>query len=241
MKYTIFIIFNMLCLLNVRAQEISGQELLDRAIAFHNPSGNWKTAKMDLIIDMQTPGNPMRRSQMTINNRDGSFYLKMLNRGNLYEYWVDARDSARFQYNFMAPTDSIQADTLNLTQERAVRWRNYYSYLYGLPMKLKDPGTKVNPVVQNTRFMNQEVLALKVTYDATVGQDIWYFYFSPETYAMMGYRFYHDEAANDGEYIVLEGMEIQNGLRIPKNRTWYTNADDRLLGTDYLIELKVNR
>ena len=86
----------------------------------------------------------------------------------------------------------------------------------------------------------REVLALKVTYDAAVGEDIWYFYFNPETYAMVGYRFYHDEAANDGEYIVLEGMEIQNGLRIPKNRTWYTNADHTLLGTDYLVDLKVN-
>lgn len=241
MRYSLIIIFIFVGLLNVRAQEISGTELLNRAIAFHNPSGAWKTAKIDMIIDMQTPGDPARRSQMTINNRDGSFYMKMLNRGNLYEYWVDNRDSARFQFNFMAPADSIQADTLNLTQERAVRWRNYYTYLYGLPMKLKDPGTQIDPTVQRTQFMSQEVLALKVTYDETVGKDIWYFYFHPETYEMVGYRFYHDEAANDGEYIVLEGMEIQNGLRIPKNRTWYTNADNRLLGTDYLIEIKVNR
>ena len=240
MRNCLFILFNMLLALNVSAQEIRGQELLNRAIAFHNPSGNWNTAKVDLIIDMETPGNSARRSQMTIDNKKGSFYLKMLNSGSLYEYWVDKNDSTELLYNFMAP-DSLQVDTLNLTKERALRWRDYYTYLYGLPMKLKDPGTQVDPTVQRTQFMNQEVLALKVTYDAAVGEDIWYFYFNPETYAMVGYRFYHDEAANDGEYIVLEGMEIQNGLRIPKNRTWYTNADNRLLGTDYLIEMKVNR
>ena len=29
--------------------------------------------------------------------------------------------------------------------ERTTKMRNYYVYLYGLPMKLKDPGTKIDP------------------------------------------------------------------------------------------------
>ncbi|WP_420385145.1 DUF6503 family protein [Roseivirga sp.] len=239
MRYLLMLLMGLMTFGLANAQEISGEELLDRALAFHNPSGRWEKAELQLTIDMETPGRPVRRSQLTIDNEASTFYIKILNRGNLSEFWVDANDSTRALYNFMAPTDSIQADSLNLTPERALRWRNYYSYLYGLPMKLNDPGTKIDPVVQRTQFLNQEVLALKATYDAEVGSDIWYFYFHPETYAMVGYRFYHDEAANDGEYIVLEGLEIKNGIRIPKNRTWYTNAEDRLLGTDYLIDLKV--
>lgn len=45
---------------------------------------------------------------------------------------------------------------------------------------------------------------------------------------------YHDEAANDGEYIPLEGEEIINGIRFPKTRTWFVNKDGRLLGADIL-------
>ncbi len=235
-------ILTLLCVLILafaQGQEISGEELLERAISFHDPAAKWSNAKLQLIVDMDTPNSPMRRSEITIDNSKGSFHLRQLQRGNMLEWMVDGNDSTDFRVNFIQPSDSIQMDSLSLTPDRAKRWRNYYTYLYGLPMKLRDPGTKIDPNVQRTRFLNQEVLALKVTYNVTVGKDIWYFYFNPETYAMIGYRFYHDEAANDGEYIVLEGLEIKNGLRIPKNRTWYTNAEDKLLGTDFLVELKI--
>ena len=81
------------------------------------------------------------------------------------------------------------------------------------------------------------VLSLRVTYDPEVGVDTWYLYFDPDTSALVGYRFYHDESANDGEYIVLEGEVSSGTLRLPKARTWYTHGDDRLLGTDTLTSL----
>ena len=55
---------------------------------------------------------------------------------------------------------------------------------------------------------------------------------------MIGYRFYHDEAANDGEYIELEGIQEGGGLRLPRARTWYTHKEDKLLGTDTLIKIE---
>lgn len=53
---------------------------------------------------------------------------------------------------------------------------------------------------------------------------------------MIGYRFYHDEAAGDGEYILLSGERAVRGMRIPVERRWFTNADDRYLGTDTLVD-----
>ena len=77
---------------------------------------------------------------------------------------------------------------------------------------------------------------LRVTYDEGVGDDTWYFYFDPRSYALVGYRFYHDPAKNDGEYIVLEGESEIGSLRLPRTRKWYTHADDRHLGTDTIRE-----
>ena len=51
----------------------------------------------------------------------------------------------------------------------------------------------------------------------------------------MGYRFFHDEPRNDGEYVTLEGEVAIDGLRIPKTRAWYYNRDDGYLGTDTLV------
>jgi hypothetical protein len=114
--------------------------------------------------------------------------------------------------------------------------RNYYSYLWGLPMKLQDPGTQLGRVTA-TKFEGRPVYDLRVTYDAGVGGDVWYFYFDQETYALVAYRFYHDEAKNDGEVIHLEGEVSALGMRLPRARTWYTHQDGRLLGTDTLVEM----
>ena len=104
----------------------------------------------------------------------------------------------------------------------------------GKPMKLKDPGTILAKQVIKTKFQEREVLSLTVTYDESVGSDIWYFYFDPTNYRLVGYRFYHDESKNDGEYITLEDEYLVGKMRLPKIRKWYMNVDQKYLGTDIL-------
>jgi len=116
-------------------------------------------------------------------------------------------------------------------------YRDYYSYLYGLPMKLRDPGTRISPKVEKRSFHGKEYWVLEVRYEPEVGQDLWYFYFNPDTYALEAYQFYHDKDKNDGEYILLEGEDRLGGMRLPKIRTWYTNKEEKLLGTDTLQNL----
>ena len=113
-------------------------------------------------------------------------------------------------------------------------FRNYYLYLFGLPMKLKDPGTKLDSKLNELIFLGQEVYALKVTYASDVGKDTWYFYLDKKDYRLRGCRFYHDESKNDGEYIVFEGELTTGHMRLPQKRTWYVNKNDRLLGSDTL-------
>jgi len=226
--------------ISIHAQSITADQLVNRTIAFHDPDGWWDRVKMDMVIEMKTPNRPARLSNVVVDNINGGFEISVLSNDKLLEWMVDGKDSCDFKVNFVAPTVA-QADSLNLTVDRAKFLRNYYTYLYGLPMKLKDAGTRIGDEVIETTFMGKPVLALRVTYDESVGKDIWYLYFNPSTYAMVGYRFYHDEAKNDGEYIVLEDMIIEQGLRIPRNRSWFTNAEDKLLGTDYLKEFKVDK
>jgi hypothetical protein len=221
------------------AQEMTAVELLDQSIRFHDPMNTWSTSELELIIEMELPERESRVSKITINNREGSFKVSYVSKGHLLEYTVDAMDSATVYADFQEVTGRMDMDSIDLSQERARRWRNYYSYLYGLPMKLKDEGTIIDPEVGQDYFNGESVLSIRVTYDEAVGSDIWYYYFHPETYAMVGYRFYHDESINDGEFIVMDDMEIQNGMRIPKNRFWYVNEDARFLGADMMISLEV--
>ncbi|MGB1831275.1 MAG: DUF6503 family protein, partial [Flavobacteriaceae bacterium] len=46
----------------------------------------------------------------------------------------------------------------------------------------------------------------------------------------------HNEAKNDGEYIILEEEIEIGGIRLPKKRSWYYNSDQTYLGTDHLAK-----
>lgn len=123
--------------------------------------------------------------------------------------------------------------------KRAKLYKNYYTYLYGLPMKLKDNGTNVSQTVERKTFKGKDYLVLKVTYDEAVGNDIWYFYFHPETFALEIYQFFKiDEQGNvkpdSGEYIILSKSETINQIKMPKVRAWYYNKDGSYLATDTL-------
>jgi hypothetical protein len=217
------------------AQELSGEALLEKAINYHDPNGNWETFNDTLHVTMKTPKNPDRVSTIHINLPNEYFSVKATRGEKTTEYTV-VKDSCAITFNGNSnPSEKVKKDN-NLSCERAHLYKNYYTYLYGLPMKLKDNGTIIHPKVQRKTFKGKEYLVLKVTYNVSVGKDTWYFYFNPKTYAMEVYQFFKDESKNDGEYILLTDEMVINGIKMPKNRAWYYNKDNGYLGTDMLLD-----
>lgn len=215
------------------AQPPTAAEILQRSIDYHDPERLWGRFKGTLTVVAEYPERQPRVSTIAMDQPGDTFWITMVQDG--VEKALSLQQgvcSLSFQgsENFSAAI----AEKERLTCERAQMWRDYYSYLYGLPMKLQDPGTILSPVVQEVNFHGKRTLVLEVRYDPDTGSDLWYFYLDPETYALQAYQFYHDKAANDGEYILLEG-EIQVGtMRIPQDRSWFTNKEGRFLGKDLL-------
>ncbi len=215
-----------------KAQELSGKSLLEQSIQFHDPNQNWKTFQGTLYVTMETPNKPNRNSEIAIDLPQEYFYLKAQQGDKITEYTIKQKECT-IRFNGQLPTEEEQKNN-NLSCERAHLYKNYYSYLYGLPMKLKDPGTLIDPNVARKTFKGKQYLVLKVTYDETVGKDTWFFYFNPKTFAMEAYQFLKNSEPETGEYILLSGMETINGIKMPKTRAWYYNKDDKYLGTDIL-------
>lgn len=217
----------------VWAQEpLSGNEVLARSIAYHDPQSSWPAFAVQLQIRQET-ARGSREDQVQIDIEGEHFRYSSTREGKTV-----LREYKQGSYTAAYDGDSDLSDSLRqamrLSNEQIDRYRNYFIYLYGLPMKLKDPGLSIADQVERVTFYGRDALKVKVTYDPEVGEDIWYFYIDPSSYALVAYQFYHDEQANDGEYILLEGELSVGGYRIPKNRTWYKNSDNALLGTDYL-------
>jgi hypothetical protein len=229
-----FILFLLLILsITTFSQQLTGDELLEKAINFHDPDGNWKTFSGTFFVTMKTPNKPNRESEIVINLPNQTFAVASKIGKKNTSYSVDKENIIIVFNGDKNPSKEILSAN-KLSKARAKMYQNYYTYLYGLPMKLKDPGTIIHQQTATKKFKGTNYLVLKVTYDKKVGKDTWYFYFNPKTYAMEVYQFFKDQAKNDGEYILLTDLETINGIKIPKNRAWYYNKKDGYLGTDIL-------
>ncbi len=217
---------------------ITGENLLDRAINYHDPNGNWSTFNATFKVRMKTPNGSDRLSTISINLLEDYFSLTA-NRDTITTKYTINKDVCTIGLNENTTIDETTAKAYNLSCNRANMYKNYYTYLYGLPMKLRDPGTHISETVETTTFKGKDYLMLNAKYEKDVGTDIWYFYFDPETYAMEIYQFFkQDENGNQkddtGEYILLTEEAVVNNIKMPKKRAWFYNKDDGYLGTDIL-------
>jgi hypothetical protein len=111
------------------------------------------------------------------------FKLSTVKNGRAVEYVV-SNGKSMFSLDGKKEFTDEEVKTFNLTEARAQLMENYYTYLYVLPMKLKESGTIINSAVKRKDFLGKEYLVLKVKYDEGIGKDSWYFYFDPKTYAL---------------------------------------------------------
>lgn len=217
---------------------LTGEQLLDNSISYHDPNGLWETFNASFTVRMETPNSSDRLSNISINLPEDYFSLTATRDTITTKYTLD-KDECTMSLNDSTNISEATAKAYNLSCDRANMYKNYYTYLYGLPMKLKDPGTHIDETIETKTFKGKEYLVLKATYDKEVGTDIWYFYFDPVTYAMEIYQFYRmDEEGNQkddtGEYILLTEEAVVNDIKMPKTRAWYYNKDDKYLGTDII-------
>jgi hypothetical protein len=215
------------------AQSFTASQLLEKTIQYHDPNDNWDTFNSTLKFGQETPDDSNAFRWAHINNTEGSFaFWQEKEEGKIKHFIKDnvCEHTVAGKADFSEET----AKKYKLNCKRTQLWRDYYTYLYGLPMKLKDSGTLLSDAVLDTTFMDKSCWAISITYDEEVGKDKWYFYLDKSTFALIGYRFFHDESKNDEEYIVLKEEAIVQGVRIPKVRSWYYNLDDKFLGTDIL-------
>lgn len=209
----------------------SAEEWLDRCIAYHDPDGTWDNAIYWFeLVETDAAGKVLER-KLVIDNRQEQFHSVTINADpKLTVSYRDGYFSVNVGETLHAPPE-LRARH-GLSDEELVELRDAYTYLYGLPMKLQDPGTPLAPTVQKREFGGRDTVVLQVDYPRTGGGKTWWFYLDPETAALVGCRFCRDTPKLDGEYIVFEGEATTGNYRFPKKRSWYRNRDDQFVGTN---------
>lgn len=220
-------------------QNINAEQLITASIKYHDPNSNWKTFSDTLVVKMTSPNQTPRISKVYINNRNNDFYLKVEKDNTILGYGINS-NTCELKLNGNSNFSEDDAKKLNLNCDRGVMLKNYYTFLYGMPMKITDPGAIISNKVERKSLQGKDYLVIKVSYTPEVGSDIWYFYFNPKSFALEAYQFFKsnkegEPISNTGEYIVFEGETIVNKIRIPKVRSWYFNKNNQFLGKDSLL------
>jgi len=232
-----FLCFFLLTMLSSCEKMPTSINVLDNSITYHDPEGRWPRFNSQFQLVMTTPDKPSRTSDITINLPNNSFNISYLMEGNTLRYSLNQGECHVYLNDQTTIPDSL-AHKYALNCDRAKLWRDYYTYLYGLPMKLKDPGTHLDPIVEKVSFHGKTCWRIKVTYDENIGKDVWFFYLNLNTFALEAYQFYKGdpllEGKDTGEYILLSDEVLVDGIRMPKNRKWYYNKDNTYLGQDVL-------
>ena len=215
---------------------LTAKKLLDRSIAYHDPHGRWERGAFEITEFASRPDGTGRRNILRIDNARSRFELDSTVDGRALALVVE-NDTVVARLDGKSNLSAVELERYRLKPAQVLSRRNRELYLWGLPMKLKDPGTRLDPGVKETHLEGRAVYQLRVTYDAGVGSDTWYFFLDRDTCALVGHRFHHDESAGDGEYAVLSEEISGQGLRLPRVRKWYTNKDNEPVITHTILSI----
>ena len=207
-----YLFFFLIASYALQAQD-NPQALLEKSITYHDPQGQWSSLQATFYYTETRPDGPDRKITFRLDNSQSKWRLNR-NDDEIYEVEHDR-----------AKVISGERD-----EARGLMLRNYYLYLWGLPMKLKDESTPGITRLEDTRLDGVAAYVLRVAYE----KETYYFSFDQTSGRMIEYRFYKDEAAGKGELITLEDEVVFEGIRIPKKRSWYTLPEMKYLGTDIL-------
>lgn len=224
--------------LSVGTSQMTADDLISKSIDYHDSHKALLHHEITLHLNEKRPNGTDRKSKVSFNISKETYTHTRVSEGVEIKNIIVKGDS-KITLDGKSDYSDAEKEKYRLNPDRMETMKNYYQYLWLLPLKLKDEGTIIDPIVKTKDFFGKESLEIKATYDPQVGKDTWYFYFHPKTYAMQGYRFYHVEADNDGEYIILDGETTDHGVRLPKSRKWYTHKEDKFLGEDVLDQLDV--
>lgn len=187
--------------------------ILAKALAYHDPNGLWPTLAAEFRFAESRPDGKDTQSVMRLDNRRTYMHIDF---------------SGKETYEITGEKCVVVKGGKDA--ERGLGIRNYFLYLWGLPMKLRDPGTTFDPQVGSSVIDGAACDVIRVNYE----KDHWFFHIDRESGRMRQYEFYGDEEKTKGEIITLRGEVELGSLRIPQERGWYKIPGNEFLGTDRL-------
>jgi len=212
----------------------SAERLLARSLDFHDPDRLWSKDVLSLRWTSARPDGVVALD-FEIDYRPGDSFAMRGEYGGAELVYGVSGDAFSAVVDGESELSEETRKSAGLAREDGLFWRNYFGFLGGMPMCLRNPQVQLEPEDFEVEFEGRLVRAIRASFSPEVGTDVWTFYFESETAELIGCRFDRADPTRDGETLVFEELVSIGGMQLPKRRTWYMNADRELLGTDELF------
>lgn len=200
------------CLLN--PEKLSNEEIISRTIEFHDPYNNWHTLRAEFHFDSQFSFADSTQEDIVVQIEVAE---------NNFKY-----DNKYRKVALSYPRDTCMQESENGSCEQ-YRWtKNFYTYIWGLPMKLKDPGIHPEKETKKTFFNNYKCHVVPVHYE----KENFLFYIDTANFQLRGFEFHKNDSSGKGEKIVLKDLYEFNHIKFPRHKTYIILPENTLGGTN---------
>jgi Family of unknown function (DUF6503) len=229
MKYQIIILLQLLTY--VATAQMTPQIVLKKTIHYHDPQGNWSRFNQRLHFTVSMPNQTDTFSIVELDNRRRYFkYMAFDGKRKVEKGFNDGNYFATIDGKNVKIKDDIKRFRMN--RNKVEELRDFFTYILGLPMRLTDNGAQLSPKLHRETFNGEECWVLRVDYTPSVGNESWVYYVSTKNFAMRGCRFLRNGDFKNGAYLIFDGENTIQGIRLPNTRHWFWNADDHFLASE---------
>lgn len=198
----------------------TAQDIVEASIKFHDPKNKWANLNAEFLFESKFSFNDSvpEELQVTIDVQKNDFQYHNLDR----------------KVNIQYPQESCIILQGEGTCE-GYRWtKNFYTYVWGLPMKLQDSEARIQEGFSSDTINNIPLNVVAVHYE----NENFKFYFDQKSSELKFFSFIKNNAEKHGEFIELRGLFEYNEIKFPAVKEWRESDSKKLIGTNEVITIK---
>lgn len=213
----------------------SGKDIIAKSIQKHDPDSKWSTAELHLRIQEPRLQNPVRYSEVTLNNKNGAFSMFRNREEHVSNHVIDHEGNATTYLDGNIVTDTLLIKKYRLEPSRNTIYRRFYQSLMGLPMSLQIE--KLDSVGNVTRVVFNAIESYKVpvVLEEPMFSKHWNLYFSKSDFSMVGIEMVFPDDPKKGERLFFEGSVYLDGITIPRYKHWHELSGE-YAGSDIIVK-----
>lgn len=213
-----------------QAQEDSLTDFIKKA----DPEGLFEQTTFNLRIQEPRIQTPERFSEVLFNYETGAFVLNRKREDKTVSYSINEKGNPEIALDGCKRVSDADKLKYGLDPDRNRNYRNYYQYLYGLPMILQDKGKFSFVSSSETVFKDQKAMEYTFQLTTPIFSSIWKTTFL-QNGTLTKLDFYNMVNPNEGEYIIFDGTYQNESITIPRFRHWYSKKENEYLGSDIIV------